>query len=141
MDGKRPPQTYYFEGVNAKDPNAPIVDGLVEQIMCRKAVKNMIRFLMVKKKEESPSSVQDFFGLSVKKYIPNEMEQLQYFGTILNSKAKAKWAAPELQNVIDLEEIGNLIPTVISSLYEDIAGGGVGYYSTVVRKDRQGTRL
>ena len=103
--------------------------------MCRKAVKNMIRFLMVKKKEESPSSVQDFFGLSVKKYFPDGMEQLQHFSTMLNLKAKAKWAAPELQNVIDLEEIGNLIPTVISSHYEDIRGGEAGYYGTVVRED------
>ena len=48
-DDKRPPQTYYFDGVNVKDPNAPTVDGLVERIMCRKAVKNMIRFLMVRR--------------------------------------------------------------------------------------------
>ena len=96
---------------------------------------------MVKKKEESPSSVQDFFGLSVKKYFPDGMQQLQHFDTMLNSKTKAKWAAPELQNVIDLEQIGSLISTIISSHYKDIAGGGAGYYSTVVREDGQGARV
>ena len=43
--------------------------------------------------------------------------------------------------MIDLEQIRNLIPTVISSHYEDIAGGGAGYYGTVVREDRQGARV
>ena len=79
--------------------------------------------------------------MSVKKYFPDGMEQLQHFGTMLNLKAKAKSTAPELQNVIDLEKIANFIPTVISSHYEDIAGGGAGYYSKVVREDGHGARV
>lgn len=136
-DGIRPPQKYYFDGVEVKDPKSQTLSGAVERIMGREAVKNMIRYLMVENGAASLRSTEEFFVLSVSKYFPGGLEQLQDFGTIVSPITKTKWAAPEVKNVSELDDIRDLIPAIIISHFEDVAQGGVGYYTPPVPEDLQ----
>ena len=114
-----------------------MLSGAVERIICREVVKNIICHLMVEKGEASPGSMDEFFGLSILKYFPGRIVQLQQFGSLLDPVTKSKWARPEVKNVSELDDIHDIIPTVMINHYEDVAQGGVSYYSPHVSRSRQ----
>ena len=109
-DGVRPPQRYYFHKVEVKDPKTQTLSGAVERIIRREVVKNIIRHLMVEKEETSPGSMNEFFGLSISKYFPGGIVQLQQFGSLLDPIIKSKWARPKVKNVSELDDIHDIIP-------------------------------
>ena len=93
-DGRRPRQALYFNGVKDQNPRTRTLAGVCERIMRREAVMNTIRWLMVENKESSPNSMEEFFRISVRKYLPGGKDQLDRFAELLDSKTKTKWGAP-----------------------------------------------
>lgn len=138
-DGRRPRQAYYFNGVKDRNPESRTVAGVVERIVRREAARNTIRWLMVDNNECSPNSMEDFFRISIQKYIPQGISQLDGFGKLLDSDTKAKWAAPVREKVSKLNDISNLIPPFITVHYQNIATGRRGFTGLSVDEQHANT--
>ena len=133
QDGRRPHQALYFNGVKEQDPRIRTLAGVCERIMRREAVINTIRWLMVDNKESSPNSMEDFFRISVRKYLPRGKEQLDKFAELLDSKIRTKWSTPQREKVLKLKDICDLIPPFIKVHYQVVAAGGQGHNAPSIR--------
>ena len=79
---------------------------------------------MVENKESSPNSMEDFFRISVRKYLPGGKDQLDKFAEMLDKKTRTKWGAPQREKVSKLKDMSDLIPPFIKVHYQVVAAGG-----------------
>jgi hypothetical protein len=94
MDGRQPLQKYYFDGARAVAPKKHTLAWVVDRIQRREAIRNALRWLIVKSREERPTSMTEFFTIDVGRFGREGQKQLQVFGNTVDRKMQNAWAVP-----------------------------------------------
>jgi hypothetical protein len=68
VDGRRPQQKYFFGGARAVAPKKHTLAWVVDWIQRREAVRNVLRWLIVKSGGERPTSMTEFFEIDVGRF-------------------------------------------------------------------------
>ena len=125
--GSRATQKYYFNGNNSPNPPKETLAWVADRMQRREAVRNALRWLIVKDRERPVPTMEEFFVIPVGRYGGDRGEVLQELGENIETDMKKAWASPLVRAVGALEKLDPLIPPLIRQHYTDIATGGRGY--------------